>query len=91
MKKHNRQGQPRTEQQPWTCIQCRNGNCEGCVDVLRAVIPHAEPICKCETPGHDGEPVDQQVRDPFTDSVHGPGMEVTVDGETIRTAPKLDG
>lgn len=31
-----------------------------------------------------GEPVLEQVQDPFTGSVHGPGLEVTIDGDVIR-------
>ncbi len=68
----------------FVCTQCQDGNCESCIDVLRAVMQNAQPICKCARRGHDGEPVEQQVSDPFTGSVHGPGLEVTDAGEIRR-------
>lgn len=37
-----------------------------------------------------GEPVLQQVLDPFTGSVHCPGLEVTNDGRILRS-PETDG
>lgn len=43
-------------------------------DVTKFFGPDADP----------GEPVFKQVRDPFTGSVHGPGLEVTLDGEVRR-------
>lgn len=38
-------------------------------------------ICTCKRKNHDGEVVAVQVVDPFTDSVHGPNVVVSKDGE----------
>lgn len=83
MKRHNNQGKPRTVLEPFVCSHCREYKCEECSDILRVVID-LEEICNCKLPGHSGEPVEQQIRDPFTKSVHGPGLEVTVEGEVKR-------
>jgi hypothetical protein len=45
-----------------------------------------ERICTCKRKDHLGEAVDQQVADPFNQSVFGPGAEITSDGEV-----KIDG
>lgn len=35
-----------------------------------------------------GEPVLEQIRDPFNGSVHTPGLEVTEDGKVLRKDPE---
>lgn len=78
MSKHNRQGIGNSG--TFVCTRCQADDCKNCVDVLRTIYTD-QMICKCKRIGHDGEPVDQQVVDPFTESVHGPAAEITVDGE----------
>jgi len=75
----------------WVCTHCIKGDCNSCIDVGRVLmspLPVSEfvPICKCKRPGHDGEPVNQQIRDPFDGSVHAPGLVITEDGEVKRHA-----
>lgn len=53
------------------CKNCKEGDCEQCVDVLRSVYSKI-PICQCIRKNHAGEPVDNQIIDPFTESVYGP-------------------
>lgn len=65
------------------CANCKLGVCEKCVDVLRAVYTD-EMICQCKRRNHSGEAVEKQVVDPFTGTVHAPGLTVTVDGEVKR-------
>lgn len=65
-----------------TCTNCKKGKCEECVDVLRAVYSD-EMVCECIRKNHSGDPSENQIVDPFTQSVHGPGAEITVDGEVI--------
>lgn len=71
---------------PWVCTHCQAGNCTNCIDIMRVVADLGE-ICKCRRKNHSGEPVLQQVADPTTGSVFGPGMEVTQDGEFLRSVP----
>lgn len=92
MKRHNRQGKPRTDLKPFVCTHCQEGNCDSCIDIGRVMMVRVAdfvPICKCKTPGHDGEPVDQQVKDPFTGTVHAPGLEVSEDGTVTKRNPEL--
>lgn len=63
-----------------TCKNCKNGNCNECVDVLRSVYTD-DLICTCTRKNHFGEPADNQVADPFDGSVHGPGAVVSESGE----------
>ena len=65
------------------CVNCKNGNCENCVDVLRMVYTN-DLICKCERKNHLGEPLAEQIRDPFTGDIHGPHAVITEDG-TVTT------
>jgi hypothetical protein len=66
-----------------TCPECKKGNCENCVDVLR-VLYSQEMICTCERKDHGGEAVNKQVRDPFDGSVYGPHSVIKEDG-TVTT------
>lgn len=67
-----------------TCPHCRDGRCEDCVDRL-LLLARKDPMCTCKKSGHydavRGEPRRQQVLDPFTGDVHGPGLTVSPDGE----------
>lgn len=62
------------------CSNCRNGNCEGCVDVLRSVYTD-DKLCDCRRKNHTGEPMSQQILDPETGTVHAPGLTVDSDGK----------
>ena len=64
----------------FVCDECKFGNCGGCMDVLRSIYTD-EGLCACKRPDHAGEALQNQVKDPFTGSVHGPGAEITVEGE----------
>jgi len=65
------------------CAHCLQGNCMRCVDTVR-IAWSMEPICTCTAKGHGGEPVEQQIEDPFTGDVHAPGMVIKKDGEVER-------
>jgi hypothetical protein len=67
----------------FVCSHCQAGKCEECVDVLRVVFA-LDTLCECTRKGHSGEPVDQQVADPFTGAVHAPDLVVTADGDVER-------
>ncbi len=67
-----------------TCPNCHKGKCEECVDVARILAGFTQTICQCTKKGHDGEARNQQVLDPFTGTVHAPGLSVTKDGEVNR-------
>lgn len=67
----------------FSCSHCKGGNCENCTDVMR-VIFGLPPICKCTRPNHGGEAVNQQIKDPETGTVYGPGLAVTEEGGVIR-------
>lgn len=83
MAKHDQRPDKRLMQ----CVPCKNDNCSGCVDVTLILLGR-EPICTCERKKHGGEPRDNQVRDPFSGTVVGPGMVLTEDGVvTIHRAP----
>jgi len=68
---------------PFVCTKCQAGDCENCIDVIRAVMSDVL-ICKCRRKAHSCEPVDQQIKDPFTGAVHAPGLTVTKEGEVKR-------
>ena len=85
MKKHNRQGQPRTNPIPFVCTHCQANECEECTDILR-IVANLPEICNCQAPDHSGEPVLQQVRDPFDGSVYAPGLVVSEDGVVTKEA-----
>lgn len=67
----------------WICVSCKKNKCASCVDVLRAVYADTA-ICRCTRRNHDGDALNEQILDPETGSVHGPGLTVTEDGEVIR-------
>lgn len=71
---------------PYVCVDCKKGNCVNCIDVLRVVINLPE-MCHCKRKNHDGEPANEQIADPTTGSVFGPGLEVTQDGDIVRSVP----
>lgn len=62
-----------------TCTNCKAGDCGACVDVLRMVYTN-KTICKCTRKNHTGEPVEQQIQDPFDGTVHGPAVTISKDG-----------
>ena len=85
MKKHNSQGQPRfVPRNPFVCSHCKEGDCENCTDIVRIIVLKKDPICGCERPNHSGEPVNNQIADPETGTVYGPGLSVTKEGEVRR-------
>lgn len=71
---------PRYEKIPFVCEECKFGACANCVDVLRMVYSDIT-ICQCKRSGHSGDPTDNQIVDPFTGSVHAPGLTVSRDGK----------
>lgn len=80
MSKHSQ----RPDKSLMTCMRCKNGDCNNCVDVLRMVYTD-QTICQCTRKNHSGEPVDQQIADPFTGAIHAPGLTVEPNGEIHRT------
>lgn len=66
----------------YVCFRCYDAKCSQCVDVM-AVVMGTETECNCQRPGHDGEPINNQVTDPFTGAVHAPGLVVEQSGEVI--------
>lgn len=76
MARHDQRGLAPT----FVCIACKAERCRDCIDVMRAVYTMV-PLCNCKRKNHNGEPIDQQVVDLFNNSVHGPGLIVTEDGE----------
>lgn len=78
MSKHDQ----RPDKSALVCVNCKNGDCYKCVDVLRMVYTD-QPICKCERKNHGGEPNEQQVTDPFTGSVFGPHAVINPDGTVV--------
>lgn len=71
----------------FVCTSCKADNCEQCVDVLRSVYSQ-QTICRCRRKNHAGEPKDQQVSDPFTGTVYGPGMRIKLDGTVQAEMPR---
>lgn len=66
-----------------TCPNCKANNCAECVDIL-LILAGSETVCTCTRKNHDGEPVDQQIADLLTGTVHAPGLEVAEDGTITR-------
>lgn len=62
------------------CKPCSEGHCHRCVDVYRYLAGKTDPICPCRKKDHGGEARDVQVKDPFTGTVHAPGLTVDIDG-----------
>lgn len=66
------------------CLDCKLGQCENCIDRLRALYT-TDWICTCTRKLHaekrDGEPTLNQVEDPFTGDIHAPGLVVGEDGQ----------
>ena len=81
-RKHTQKGM---HEVAFVCLWCKEGNCTNCVDILRMVIEGAPSICKCKRHNHSGEARDQQILDPETGAVHGPGLVVDKDGTVTRT------
>lgn len=73
----------------FVCSHCQAGNCEYCVDVLRALFSQ-KMICECKRARHLGEPVEQQIADPFTGTVHAPGLVVEADGTVVRDQNRME-
>lgn len=63
-----------------TCPACKKGECGACVDILRSVYAD-DLICTCTRKNHLGEPVDQQIKDPFTGDIHAPAAIIRENGE----------
>jgi hypothetical protein len=81
-----RHSQRPIEKRPPQCKACSLGFCAECVDVIRILTGAYQtsgPACGCRNDGHDGEPRDQQVKDPFTGDIHGPGMIAKEDGTVL--------
>ena len=72
----------RPDKSKMTCPNCKKGECENCVDVLR-ILYSEEPICTCERKEHGGEPVNSQIKDPFSGSVYGPHSVIKEDGTVV--------
>lgn len=79
MAKHDQ----KTKDEHMACSFCRNGVCDRCIDVVRALFSQ-ESVCKCKKQGHMGEPLGKQILDPETGTVHAPGLVVTNDGQVFR-------
>lgn len=66
------------------CPNCRNGNCGNCVDKVLLIL-QKDPTCTCKKSGHadavQGEARLNQIKDPETSDVYGPGLKVTRDGD----------
>lgn len=77
----------------FVCVRCQENKCVECIDIMR-FIWNQKLICKCPRLGHDGEPRNSQVEDPFDGSVHGPNIRVGAGGEVAYaasiTCPKCD-
>ena len=81
MAKHDQ----KVEQKHMVCSNCKAGRCEECVDILR-ILYTDKMICECTRKNHNGEPRDQQILDPESGTVYGPGLTVSEDGEVKRSA-----
>lgn len=68
----------------WQCSACKKGLCDHCIDVARFVVGLNTPICRCKKKNHNGEASDNQIVDPETGTVYGPGLRVTQEGEVLR-------
>lgn len=69
----------RREKNLFVCTECQREDCNRCIDINRVIIG-AKLICKCQTLGHDGEPINQQILDLDSGAIYGPGVVVTKDG-----------
>jgi hypothetical protein len=70
------------------CSSCLAGDCHSCVDVLRVVYAK-DLICQCRRAKHLGEPIDEQIKDPESGTVYGPGLSVTQLAEVAIDPVKL--
>lgn len=68
----------------WQCDPCKKGECNRCIDIMRVIKLRLPEMCKCKKRGHSGEARDNQILDPETGTVYGPGLRVTQEGEVIR-------
>jgi hypothetical protein len=68
----------------WVCTNCRDSNCNNCLDIVRLIVFRAPPLCTCKRKDHAREARDKQIRDPETGTVYGPGLQVTIDGEVTQ-------
>lgn len=79
----SRKHSQRPTKRDMTCPNCKWNNCAECVDVV-LILAGRPTVCTCTRRCHSGEPIDQQVLDPFTGTVHAPGLEVAEDGTITR-------
>lgn len=68
----------------WVCSGCKENTCSNCIDVMRVGVLALDPICQCSKPKHSGEPRNNQVMDPITETVYGPELSVDKDGTVHR-------
>jgi hypothetical protein len=83
---HNQQ----TNEKLFDCPSCRGGNCSNCVDRIMVLLGRPT-TCTCGRSGHDdaitGEPRSNQVEDPFTGDIHGPGATIKAESGEVEFAP----
>lgn len=72
------------------CPKCKKDKCNECIDVT-LILAGRDQICACIKQGHDGEPRDRQVQDPFTGAIIGPGAIIHTDGTVEINRKKLKG
>lgn len=75
------------EKKHMICTACGLGNCNECVDIMRAVYSKSD-ICECTKASHSGEPRDKQILDPDTGAVHAPDLVVDQDGTVEKEVPQ---
>jgi hypothetical protein len=73
------------------CPSCRDGSCSNCPDRILALLGR-DRVCSCGRSGHEdsitGEPRSNQVEDPFTGDIHGPGATVKAESGEVEFAPR---
>lgn len=71
----------------FNCPECRNGACQNCPDRILLILGR-DLVCSCTKANHQelvsGEPRLQQIEDPFTGDVHGPGMVVSAEDGQVK-------
>lgn len=80
MARHDQRAIPKNT----VCMSCQRGECNHCVDVIRAIAGFSEELCHCKRKNHSIEPNTQQILDPETGTVYAPGLHVTKEGKVIR-------
>jgi hypothetical protein len=72
----------------FNCPACRSGECVNCPDRTFLLLGK-EPVCTCKRTDHNdkiaGEPRIQQVEDPFTGDIHGPGLIIDAESGTLKS------